>query len=405
MDNQKKYIVVLGDGMADYPLENHEGKTPLELAHIPTMDFLAQHGEVGLVQTVPEGMAPGSDVANLSVMGYDPKACYTGRSPLEAVSMGISLGENDVTYRCNLVTLEGEGDLEDMVIIDHSSGEITTEEAHALLASLNEKMIWHGAELYPGVSYRHCLVLREDETGAEHVPPHDITGKKIKDYLPKGRHADQFIQWMKESMAILKDHPVNLARQEKGLNPANCCWFWGGGTRPRLDAFESVYQKTGGVVSAVDLLKGIGLSAEMLAPEVAGATGTLNTNYEGKLNAALDILESEDFVYIHLEGPDECGHQGNVADKVEAIERIDRHILAPLMTALEEKDVSYHLLLVPDHATPIAVRTHTMDPVPYVLYKSDEEMFPHADSYSEKTAKETDQFVAQGHTLMQRLLD
>lgn len=390
--------------MADYPLAELGQKTPLEAANIPTMDYLAQHGETGLVQTIPEGMPPGSDVANLSIMGYDPTACYTGRSPLEAVSMGIALNKTDVTYRCNLVTVENADNLDDATIIDHSSGDITTEESHQLVDALLQGMDWQGAELYPGVSYRHCLVLRDGKTGAELTPPHDIAGKAVEGHLPAGVNGDQLKKWMQDSHAILDKHPVNEARRARGLNPANCCWFWGEGTRPRLDLFQDVYHVTGGVVSAVDLLKGIGISAGMEAPDVPGATGTLHTNYAGKLAAALDILERNDFVYLHLEGPDECGHQGNTEEKIEAMERIDAQVLKPLMAELDARNWAYHILLAPDHATPIAVRTHTSDPVPFTLYKSDAEALPHATAYNEKSAKETGHFVEAGHLLMGKLL-
>lgn len=390
--------------MSDYPIPELGDKTPLEVANIPTINRLAREGEVGLVQSIPEGMPAGSDVANLSMMGFDPRQCYTGRSPLEAVSMGIELGPNDVTYRCNLVTLEDTADIHDAVILDHSSGEITTEEAHALVQSLIETLDWQGAELHSGVSYRHCLVLRDGQTGAECTPPHDITGQAVRGRLPGGVNGEQLLAWMDASRAVLKDHPVNVARRAKGLNPANCCWFWGEGTRPKLDSFESMYQTTGGVVSAVDLLKGIGIAAEMEAPEVKGATGTLNTNYAGKVAASLDILKRHDFVYMHFEGPDECGHQGNYEEKIIAIERLDSEVLQPIMQALEDMGEDYRILIAPDHATPIAVKTHTNDPIPYLMYASNEELTPHATAYNEKAAAATGHFVPQASSLMAHLL-
>ncbi len=399
-----KYIVLLGDGMADYPVPELNNKTPLEVANTPTFDKLAQLGEVGLVQTVPAGMAPGSDVANLAVMGFDAKACYTGRSPLEAVSMGIPLDANDVTYRCNLVTLDDAADINDATILDHSSGEITTEEARILVEDLVKHLDWKGAELHAGVSYRHCLVIRDGKTGAILTPPHDVTGKKIKEHLPQGENADLLKDWMQASRAYLENHPINIARKEKGLNPANCCWFWGEGTRPKLERFEERYHLNGGVVSAVDLLKGIGLSAGLLAPDVEGATGTLNTNYQGKIDAALDILEENDFVYIHFEGPDECGHQGNVQEKILSIERLDELALKPLMKALDERNEMYHILLVPDHATPIVKRTHTSDPIPFVIYRKEKEVGPHAEAYDENHAAATGLKVEEGHQLMSMLL-
>lgn len=400
-----KYIVFLGDGMADYPVPELNNKTPLEVAHTPTFDKLAQHGEVGLVQTVPEGMAPGSDVANLSVMGFDAKACYTGRSPLEAVSMGIPLGEHDVTYRCNLVTLDNHESIDEAVILDHSAGEISTEEAQILVEDLVKHLNWFGAELHSGVSYRHCLVIRNGKTGAQLTPPHDVTGKAIKEFLPRGENADLLREWMQASRVFLENHPINIARKEKGLNPANCCWFWGEGTRPKLKRFEDIYHLTGGVVSAVDLLKGIGLSADLLAPEVEGATGTLNTNYQGKIDAALEILKEHDFVYIHFEGPDECGHQGKAQEKILSIERLDALALKPLMDALDYQGELYHILLVPDHATPIVKRTHTSDPIPYVIYKKEKEIGPHTSAFDENHAAQTNLKIEQGHFLMTKLLE
>lgn len=399
-----KYVVLLGDGMADYPVPALDGRTPLEVAEIPTVDWLAQHGEVGLAQTIPAGMSPGSDVANLAVFGYDPDRYYSGRSPLEAVSMGIDLALGDVAYRCNLITVAGEGPLAERTIVDHSAGEITTDEARALIETLVERLDLQGAELYPGVSYRHCLVLRQGATGAQLTPPHDEVGQAAGPFLPRGANSDLLRALMEASLEILADHPVNQARIAAGKNPANCCWFWGEGTRPALTPFAELYGKTGGVVSAVDLLKGIGLCAGLEAPDVPGATGTLHTNYAGKLAAALDILERGDFVYIHLEGPDECGHQGNPADKITAIERLDTEMLRPLMDAMDERGWDYHLLLMPDHATPITVRTHTSDPVPYILYKKGQTSAPHAPAYTEALAKATGHFEHQAHRLMEKLL-
>ncbi|MFR4402373.1 MAG: 2,3-bisphosphoglycerate-independent phosphoglycerate mutase, partial [Peptococcus niger] len=286
-----KYIVLLGDGMADYPVPDLDGKTPLEAAHIPTFDKLAQEGDTGLVHTIPEGFPPGSDVANLCVMGYDPVQFYSGRSPLEAVSIGVPLAADDVTYRMNLVTVTEDGAFEDLTMVDHSAGEITTAEADALVQALNEALPLAGNEIYTGTSYRHCLVVHGGQTGADQTPPHDILEQKIGAYLPKGVQADYFNQLMRASMPILKDHPVNRKRIAEGKRPANLAWFWGEGTSTALTPFKELYGKTGGVVSAVDLLKGLGLSAGLTAPEVEGATGTLDTNYEGKLAAALAILK------------------------------------------------------------------------------------------------------------------
>lgn len=399
-----KYIVLLGDGMADYPVPDLDGKTPLEAAHIPTFDKLAQEGDTGLVHTIPEGFPPGSDVANLCVMGYDPVQFYSGRSPLEAVSIGVPLAADDVTYRMNLVTVTEDGAFEDLTMVDHSAGEITTAEADALVQALNEALPLAGNEIYTGTSYRHCLVVHGGQTGADQTPPHDILEQKIGAYLPKGVQADYFNQLMRASMPILKDHPVNRKRMAEGKRPANLAWFWGEGTSPALTPFKELYGKTGGVVSAVDLLKGLGLSAGLTAPEVEGATGTLDTNYEGKLAAALAILKDNDFVYLHFEGPDEAGHHGNPVEKITAIERLDKRVLQPLMAALAEAGEPYHLLLMPDHATPIVERTHTADPIPFTLYRSNQAPTHPAKGYTEKDAQETGWVVPEGHTLMRLLL-
>lgn len=399
-----KYIVLLGDGMADYPVPDLDGKTPLEAAHIPTFDKLAQEGDTGLVHTIPQGFPPGSDVANLCVMGYDPVQFYSGRSPLEAVSIGVPLAADDVTYRMNLVTVTEDGAFEDLTMVDHSAGEITTAEADALVQALNEALPLAGNEIYTGTSYRHCLVVHGGQTGADQTPPHDILEQKIGAYLPKGVQADYFNQLMRASMPILKDHPVNRKRIAEGKRPANLAWFWGEGTSPALTPFKELYGKTGGVVSAVDLLKGLGLSAGLTAPEVEGATGTLDTNYEGKLAAALAILKDNDFVYLHFEGPDEAGHHGNPVEKITAIERLDKRVLQPLMAALAEAGEPYRLLLMPDHATPIVERTHTADPIPFTLYRSNQAPTHPAKGYTEKYAQETGWVVPEGHTLMRLLL-
>lgn len=399
-----KYIVLLGDGMADHAQAELGGKTPLEVANIPTFDKLARLGEVGMTYTIPEGMAPGSDVANTAVLGYNPKENYSGRSPLEAVSMGIPLEDTDVTFRCNLVTLTDEAALEDTTILDHSSGEITSEEAKELILALREGLDFGDADLYPGVSYRHCLVFHHAMTGTEFTPPHDITGQPVKGHLPTGRYGEKLTTLMQASRKILANHPVNLRRQEKGLNPANACWFWGEGTKPALGDFKSIYGKTGGVISAVDLLKGIGICAGLEAPHVENATGTLHTNYQGKLEASLAILEKHDFVYIHFEGPDECGHQGNAKEKIQAIEWLDEKCLAPLMQALDDKGEDYNILLMPDHATPLELRTHTAEAIPYILYKKNQTLEHHAEHYDENHAKATGKVEEKAWDLMARLL-
>lgn len=397
-----KYIVLLGDGMADEPLPQYENRTPLEVAHTPTMDALAQKGACGRAQTVPMGMPPGSDTANLSVMGYDPRIYYSGRSPLEAVSMGIELSGSDVSLRCNLVTLSECDRYEDATMIDYSSGEITSEESRELIAYLNDRLRMDKAELFAGISYRHCFVLHEAETGCELTPPHDITGKPIAAYLPKGRYCEKLLDFQKRSWEILKDAPVNLERIRRGKRPANSCWFWGEGTRPALDTFYDKFRLTGGVVSAVDLIKGLGICAGLKTVDVVGATGNYDTNFSGKAEAAKAILAENDFVYIHLEAPDECSHHFDAEKKIYSIEQIDKQILKPLTQYFEDIGQDYGILLMPDHPTPIRLGSHVSDPVPYVLYKSNAELLPHAECYSERAAAQLD--VVEGHTLLQRLI-
>ena len=400
-----KYFVVLGDGMADYPLPDYGNKTPLELAHKPYMDYIAQHGAVGLVKTVPDGIAPGSDTANLSVMGYAPKTYYTGRSPLEAVSMGIDVKDDDVTFRCNLVTLSDEETFEDKSMLDYSSGEITTEEAAALVHFLSAHFSDPDLDLYPGISYRQCLVMHEGKLGTEFTPPHDLINKPIRGHLPEGGNGPRLLGMMKRSHELLKKHPINLARMAAGKNPANACWFWGEGTRPALDSMESLYGVKGSVVCAVDLIKGIGLCAGLNSIPVEGATGCMETNFTGKGQAALQALrDGADFVYIHIEAPDESGHHADVAHKVAAIEAIDREILGPIMEGLKADGEDFSVLVTPDHPTPIALRTHTSEPVPFVLYRSTGDASSPAAGYSEATAKETGLYLPEGPMLMQKLI-
>ncbi len=400
-----KYIVVLGDGMADYKLKELGGRTPLQCAKKPAIDALAAHSGVGLCRTVPAGFKPGSDVANLSVMGYDPHDCYTGRSPLEAVSIGIALKDSDVTLRCNLVTLSDEEEYEKKTMLDYSAGEITTAEAVQLVDALKKELDGEGYTLYAGVSYRHCLVCKEGKTGHDLTPPHDITDKPIAQYLPKGPRAEELLDMMKRSEKILREHPVNRARAAAGKRMANSVWFWGEGTKPQLENFEEKFGKKGGVISAVDLVKGIGILAGMKIIEVPGATGNYDTNFAGKADAALDALRGGlDFVYIHMEAPDECGHQGDVAHKIYSIEQIDEKVVARICKELERENVPFRMLVCPDHPTPIAVRTHVSDPVPYLLYKSDRSQNGPA-SYDEDSAASTGIFVEQGFDLMKKLFE
>ena len=398
----KKYIVVLGDGMADEPIEELGGKTPLAYANTPAMDSLSKSAEIGLVHTIPEGMKPGSDTANLSVLGYDPKRYYSGRSPLEALSIGVPMKDTDVALRCNIVTLsEEEVPFEERTIIDHSSGEISTEDCAILLEAVKEELQNETYQFYAGTSYRHCLIWNQGSV-IELSQPHDVLGQVIGQYLPED---ENLLSMMKRSYEILVNHPINIERKRQGLNPANCCWFWGAGTKPMLSSFKEKTGKKGMMVSAVDLLKGIAVGAGMGVAKVEGANGGLNTNYEGKVQAALDaLLNGYDFAYIHVEAPDEMGHQGSVARKVQAIEYLDQRVIGPLTKALDQEETPYRLLVMPDHPTPIRVRTHTSDSVPYLLYDSEE---PKKESwnYNEKEAKESGNFIPMGHTIIDKLFE
>lgn len=364
-----KYIVLLCDGMADRAVPVLDGKTPMQVAHKPNMDRICAMSEMGLVQTVPAGMNPGSDTANLSVMGYAPEVYYTGRSPLEAVSMGIDLSLTDRTFRCNTVTLSEEEDYENKTMIDYSAGEITTAESSELIRFIQEKLGDEIMTFYPGVSYRHCLVWKEAPNGFAFTPPHDISDKKITDYLPGGEYGEKMLDLMKKSYDLLKDHPVNQARIARGLRPANSIWLWGDGTKPALKPFKEEYGLDGAVISAVDLIKGIGLCADMQSIDVEGATGLINTNWEGKTAAAIQALKTgKDFVYLHMEAPDECGHHGDAKEKVESIEIIDKKVLGPILEAFKDEELS--VMILPDHPTPIDCRTHVGDPVPYLIYRN-----------------------------------
>ncbi len=401
-----KYIVMLGDGMADYPVPALDGKTPLEVANTPNMDFLAKNGAVGLAKTVPDGMSPGSDTANLSVMGYDPEIYYTGRSPLEAVSIGIDLGASDVTFRCNLVTLSDTENFEDATMVDYSAGEITTAESTELINYLNEYFKTEAINLYAGVSYRHCLVIKDGKTGGIHTPPHDISLKPIKDHLPKGENAQLLLEMMKKSRELLRDHPINKERIANGKNPANSCWFWGEGTKPAVTSFEEKFGIKGGVISAVDLIKGIGICAGHECIEVDGATGNWDTNFAGKAHAAVEFLDKgNDYIYIHVEAADECGHHADVKHKIESIELIDRDILGYIIPEMQKRGEPFTILLMPDHPTPITLMTHVSDPVPFVLYSSDKKLLPNAAAYTEAYAKATDLYVDKACTLVNSMIN
>lgn len=399
-----KYIIILGDGMAGEPLECIGGKTTLEQALTPEMDRLAKMSEIGLVSMVPEGMAPGSDTANLSVLGYNPEVYYTGRSPLEALSIGVGMEENDVSFRCNLVTLTEDASLpyEDQRIVDHSSDEINTRDAGVLLEVLKEEVLKPGFELYRGTSYRHLLLWKNGHE-MELTPPHDILTNQIREYLPGD---PMLLAMMKESYRVLKEHPVNLKRKAQGLRPANSAWFWGAGKRPKLPDFQEKTGKRGVMISAVDLLKGIAAGSGMKIVHVEGADGGLHTNYEGKAQAAVRALldEGYDFAYIHVEAPDEMGHQGSVEKKVRAIEFLDQRLIRIVREAMDASGEPYRLLILPDHPTPIAARTHTADPVPYLLYdrKRPENG---AESYCERTAVQLGRWEKNGYHLIEHLFE
>lgn len=396
-----KYVIILGDGMADEPIEAIGGKTPLEYAKTPEMDRLALMSEIGMVHTIPDGMSPGSDTANLAVLGYDPKIYYTGRSPLEALSIGVDMQDSDVALRCNIVTLsEDEQVYEKRTIIDHSADEISTEDAAVLLEAVKKELESDIYKFYVGTSYRHLLIWKEGRV-VSLTPPHDKLGQVIGDFLPE----DETLKaMMKKSYDILVNHPLNIERKKKGLNPANSIWFWGAGTRPALKSFKEKTGKDGVMISAVDLLKGIAVGAGMENISVLGANGGLNTNYRGKAEAAVKaLLNGKDFAYIHVEAPDEMGHQGSLEKKIQAIERIDCEVIHTVVTELDMAGADYRLLVLPDHPTPLCVRTHTAEAVPYLLYDSTEPQ-KHMQHYNEAEARLSGNEVTEGYTLIEHLL-
>lgn len=384
-----KYALILGDGMADYPIPALNGKTPLAVADKPYMNLLAETGEIGLVKTVPDGYKPGSDVANLGALGYDATKCYTGRSPLEALSIGIDMKSDDVAVRTNLVTLGDEADFADKTMVDYSAGEITTDEARELIEFLQEKLGNDKYSFHAGVSYRHCLIIAHGSVNMQLTPPHDISGKKIGAYLPAGDGSGELAELIRRSNELLSSHPVNLARKAAGKNPANSIWFWGQGTRPALENFRERYGLSGGMVSAVDLLKGIAIGAGMKSVDVEGATGTLSTNFEGKAKAATELLDNGcDFVFVHLEAPDECGHQGDLEGKIKAIELVDKKILGPVYEHLKASGEDFAIMVMPDHFTPVSILTHSREPVPYLMYSSKRTLSAGGE-YNEKAAAES----------------
>lgn len=396
-----KYIIVLGDGMADEPIEALGNITPLAYAKTPNMDKLSKVSEVGMVQTVPAGMKPGSDVANLAVIGYNPKENYSGRSPLEALSIGVDMEETDVALRCNIVTIsEEDKPFEEQTIIDHSSSEISTEDCAVLVEEVRKALENETYKFHVGTSYRHCLIWKNGKV-IDLVQPHDVLDTVIGQHLPKD---EMLLHMMKVSYEILKDHPINIERKKNGLNPANCCWFWGAGTKPAISDFYEKTGKKGLMVSAVDLLKGIATGAHMGVAEVEGANGGLHTNYAGKVAAAVNGLTKEgyDFAYVHVEAPDEMSHQGSLERKILAIEYLDEKVIGPICEQLTEAGEAFRMLIAPDHPTPIRIRTHSSDSVPYMLYDS---TAPgnYTWNYNEKDAKASGNYVAEGYKLIDKL--
>ncbi len=393
-----KYVIILGDGMADEPISEIGGKTPLEYANTPAMDKLAVMSEIGMASTIPEGMKPGSDTANLAVLGYNPKKYYTGRSPLEALSIGVEMEDTDIAIRCNIVTVSDDSlPYEQKTIVDHSAGEISTEEAAILIEAVKEALEDDIYTYYVGTSYRHLTIWKNGDV-VELTPPHDILGKVIGEYLPND---DKLKMFMEKSYEVLNNHPVNVERARKGLNKANSIWFWGAGTKPALDSFEEKFGIRGAMISAVDLLKGIAVGTGMTNIEVEGADGTLHTNYEGKADAAVKALleDGYDLVYVHIEAPDEMGHQGSLRNKITAIEYLDSKVINRVYEQLSESGEEFRMLVLPDHPTPIRIRTHSSDAVPYMLYDSTEEKSEKW-QYNEKNAAESGNKFAEGYTLM-----
>lgn len=390
-----KYVVILGDGMADTPSEKLGGKTPLEVAKKPNIDNICKMGEIGMVKTVPDGFSPGSDVANLSVMGYDPNEFYTGRSPLEAVSMGIDVLPTDTTFRTNLVTVSEDENYADKRMIDYSSDEISTEESRQLMKAVDEALGTEEYNFFGGISYRHLLLWHTEIEKVNFTPPHDITGRGVRDYLPDN---PVMLELMEKSYDILKDHPINKSRIERGLRPANSIWMWGQGKKAALMPFEEKYGVKGAVISAVDLVKGIGICANMENIDVEGATGNVDSNFDGKAKAAIEALKENDFVYIHMEAPDESGHHFDKDAKILSIELIDEKVVGPIYNALKESGEDFAFLIMPDHPTPIDIGTHTGDPVPYAIYRSNDAKNCNL-SYTEENGKKGD-FVETGHMLM-----
>ena len=408
-----KYLIVVPDGSADNPIAELGGKTPLEAAKLPTMDMLASKGEIGTVRTVPEGISPGSDSANLSVMGYDPRRYLTGRSPLEAAAIGVDMLDTDISFRANFITIDpaGEENYEDYIVRDHAAGDITTEECEELLKVINEHFADENLYFHTGTGYRHCMILKKEHPHAhieyKCVPPHDILDRHAREYLPKGKSADFLIDMMKESYELLKDHPINKARIAAGKNPANSLWIWGQGTRPELPNFGEKFGVKATVVSAVDLIRGIGTFAGMDVVDVEGADGTINTNYEGKVAKAIEEYKrGQDMIYMHIEGTDECSHQGNLEAKMRCAEYIDGRVVKPLYEYLKSTGEDFRILIVPDHRTPLEIRTHSSDPVPFVIYDSRQELpADERRQFNERAAYEAKNHIEEGYTLADKFFE
>ncbi len=400
-----KYLVLIPDGMADEAIPELNNRTPMEVAQKPTTDALAKRSFVGTVSNVPSGMVPESDTANMAILSFDPKIYSKGRSPLEAMSLGISMSDDEVAIRCNLVSISDEEEnYEDKVMLDHSSDEIATEEADVLVKYLEEKLGNEYRKLHTGISYRHCLIWKNCSDSYNFARPHDILGKRIGEYLPSGEEGKEFLRFMKESYALLKDHPINVERRKRGLRPANSAWLWSPGRKPSLPSFADKYSMDAAIVCAVDLIKGIGICADMKVINVPGATGNFHTNYKGKADGAIKAFnEGAKFVYVHVEAPDECGHQGDAKSKVRSIELIDSEILSPVYEYLKSTGEEFKIMILPDHPTPVKLRTHTIDPVPFMIYSSDE-VTDGVSSFTEKACEDTGYYLSEGHKLLTLLI-
>lgn len=401
-----KYLVVLSDGMADYPIRELNNGTPMSVANKPNMDMLAKKSLVGTVSNVPSDMVPESDTANIAVLSYDPKIYSKGRSPLEAMSMGLSMQPEDTAYRFNLCTIsEEEAEYDDKIMIDHSADEITTAEADELVKAIQEKFGDETKHFYTGVSYRHCLIWKNTPYEYNFDRPHDILGRCIKDYVPQGKNGKPFYDLMKASYDVLENHPVNVARRAKGLKPANTIWLWSPGKKPALPDFKEKWGLNGAIVCAVDLIKGIGICAGMKAIDVEGATGNIRTNFKGKADAAIKAFkDGHDFVYIHIEAPDECGHRGELDNKIKSIELIDEKILGPVYSYLKESGEDYKIMVLPDHPTPLCTRTHAIDPVPFMIYSSTKQ-YDGVESFTEESAKSKNFYIEHGYNLLSHMIE